>query len=506
MYDVFPLLSICIITPLLGAIALGAIRDREMIERNAKSVALVTSLFVLFCTLVILGGFDANDRTFQFEEYISWLPQFGIDYHVGIDSISLSMILLSAVLVPICILASWHSITENVRLYMALFLVLESFLMGTFASLNLVQFYVFFEGVLIPMYFLIGIWGGSNRVYAAYKFFLYTLLGSVLMLVGAITIYYHTATFDVVQIGEHTFPYQLQLWLWLAFFASFSVKIPMWPLHTWLPDAHVEAPTAASVILAGVLLKMGGYGFLRFSLPWFPEASLFFAPYVFALSIIAVIYASLIALVQEDMKKLVAYSSIAHMGYVTAGLFSMEVTAVSGAVLQMISHGLISGALFLSVGVLYNRMHTRQLSDFGGIVNHMPIFAVTTMAFLLGSVGFPLTSGFIAELTVLMGVFKHHPFVAAGLAIGVVLGAVYMLKMYARVFYGAVKNKVVYTLKDLSSLEIGLFIPLIGLILWMGCYTTPFVDPLEKTITPLIEKINHIQQGERPHASHHIVP
>lgn len=499
MYDVFPLLSICILTPLLGAIALGAIRDREMIERNAKSVALVTSLFVLFCTLIILAGFDANDHTFQFEEYISWIPQFGIDYHVGIDAISLSMILLSAVLVPICILASWHSITENVRLYMALFLMLESFLMGTFASLNLIQFYVFFEGVLIPMYFLIGIWGGQNRVYAAYKFFLYTLLGSVLMLVGAVTIYYHTATFDIVQMAEHTFAYDLQLWLWLAFFASFAVKIPMWPLHTWLPDAHVEAPTAASVILAGVLLKMGGYGFLRFSLPLFPDASLFFAPYVFVLSVIAVIYASLVAFVQEDMKKLVAYSSVAHMGYVTAGIFSMDTIAVSGAVFQMISHGILSGALFLSVGVLYNRMHTRALGDFGGIVKHMPIFAAVMMLFMLGSIGFPLTSGFVAELMVLMGVFKEHAFIAAGLAVGVILGAVYMLKMYARVFYGTVTNKIVYTLKDLFPTEIGFFIPLALLVLWMGIFTSPFIEPLEKAIQPIINKINTIKQGANPH-------
>jgi len=488
MYEAFPYLSICIFMPLLGALVLTAIRDQEVIDRNAKQVALLTSLFTLFITFLIYSGFDPNDPAFQFEEYITWLPQFGLDYHLGIDGISLFLILLSSLLIPICILASWASIQRNIRLYMALFLILESLLIGTFASLNLALFYIFFEAVLIPMYLLIGIWGGDNRIYASYKFFLCTLAGSVFMLVGVATIYYVTATFDIVQLNERTFASGMQHWLWLAFFASFAVKVPMWPIHTWLPDAHVEAPTAASVILAGVLLKLGAYGFVRFSLPWFPEASHTFAPYVYGLSIVAVIYASAVALVQKDMKKLVAYSSIAHMGYVTVGIFSFNMEAMTGAVVQMLSHGFVSAALFLGVGVLYDRMHTRLISAYGGVVNQMPLYAVFFLLFLLASIGLPFTSGFVGEMLVFIGLYQEHALVASAIAIGVVLGAIYFLKLYARVFYGNVTNKLVYALTDLSLREITCFAPLAVLVFWLGIYPNTFVLPIEKALKPILAK------------------
>ncbi len=394
----FPLLSLMTFLPTLGAALLLAIRGEQAhVDRNCRYGALYTSLAVFALSLFMLVKFDGSSADFQFEEKAGWLSSLAINYHMGVDGISMFFVLLSAFLTPVCILASWTSITKRVREYMIAFLLLETLMIGTFCALDAVLFYVFFEGVLIPMFVIIGVWGGTRRIYSAFKLFLYTLLGSVLMLIALLVLYSQTGTTDIAAWADHPVARDLQMWLWLAFFASFAVKMPMWPVHTWLPDAHVEAPTAGSVILAGVLLKMGGYGFLRFSLPIFPEASAYFADMVFWLSVVAIIYTSLVALVQEDMKKLIAYSSVAHMGFVTLGIFTGTVQGVEGAMFQMLSHGLISGALFLCVGVVYDRLHTREISRYGGIVKNMPRYATLFMVFMLGSVGLPGTSGFAGE-------------------------------------------------------------------------------------------------------------
>jgi NADH-quinone oxidoreductase subunit M len=473
--------------PILGAIGLSFLSPKEEHVPLVKTIALGISCLVFLLSLWIFVGFDSSASGYQFQEAHEWIPKFKISYHLGVDGISLALILLTTLWTPICILASWKAITKNLKLYMSLFLVLESFIIGAFSALDLLLFYIFFEGALIPMFLLIGIWGGERRIYAAIKFFLYTLAGSVLLLVSLFTIYSVTGTLDILQLSSSAFSQDLQIYLWLGFFASFAIKIPMWPLHTWLPDAHVEAPTAASVILAAILLKMGGYGFLRFNLPLFPEASQFFAPMMFMLSIIAITYTSLVAWVQKDMKKLIAYSSIAHMGFVTLGIFTFTQEAVTGAMVQMISHGLISGGLFLCVGVLYDRVHTRQISQYGGVASVMPKFAFVFLILTFASIGLPGTSGFIGELLVILGGFSISGWLALGAGAGLIFGVLYALTLYKDVVFGPVKHNYILSLKDMSMRESLLFIPIIGFILSIGLYANPFIKLVEKPIKGILK-------------------
>ena len=471
-----------IFLPLICAAMVALVRgekgDEEIVEKNVKHLSLFSSIFVFAFGLFMYSKYDTAVSDFQFVENYAWLGEAGINYHLGVDGISIYFILLSVFLTPICILASWNSVKTRVKEYMIAFLVLESFMIGTFAALDSVLFYIFFEGVLIPMFLIIGVWGGPRRVYAAYKFFLYTLAGSVLLLLALLALFATVGTTDIPTLIANPVDIGLQKWLWLAFFASFAVKMPMWPVHTWLPDAHVEAPTAGSVILAGVLLKMGGYGFLRFSLPMLPDASLYFAPFVLWLSVIAIIYTSLVALVQEDMKKLIAYSSVAHMGFVTLGIFSFTQQGIEGAVFQMISHGVISAALFLCVGVVYDRLHTREIGRYGGIVKNMPAYATVFMIFMLGSVGLPGTSGFVGEFLSLLGAFKANTLIAFFATTGVILGAAYMLVLYRRVVFGPQDNRDAANMKDLNSLEKGILAPLVVLVLYLGVFTTVVLDKL----------------------------
>ena len=484
----WPVLSLVTFLPLVGALFCLIVNGpKEAVDRSCRSVALVTSLATFVISLVLWARFDATKAGFQFEEKLEWVPALNIGYHMGIDGISLFFVLLSTLLTPICILASWEAVTVRVKEYMIAFLVLETFMVGMFAALDLALFYVFFEGVLIPMFLIIGVWGGKRRVYAAFKFFLYTLLGSVLMLLAIITVYWEVGTTYLPTAMEKlVLPFQWQFWLWLAFFASFAVKVPMWPVHTWLPDAHVEAPTAGSVILAGVLLKMGGYGFIRFSVPLFPEATQYFAPLVFGLSIVAVIYTSLVALVQEDMKKLIAYSSVAHMGYVTIGIFVMNMQGLQGSIFQMLSHGIVSAALFLCVGVVYDRMHTREIDAYGGLVNRMPAYAFTFLFFTLASVGLPGLSGFVGEFLVLIGAFKANTWVAFLASTGLVLGAAYALWLYRKIVFGQLTKDSLKGILDMNRREIAIFLPLVLISLWMGIYPSSFLDPMAPAVDKLI--------------------
>lgn len=473
----FALLSMTAFLPLVGVLMILVIRgDDAVVARNAKHMALYTSLFTFAFSVYMLVQFDPSNGGFQLVEHSGWLKSFGINYHVGVDGISVLFIMLATFLTPVCILSAWDAIKVRVKEFMIAFLVLESFMIGTFIALDAVLFYVFFEAVLIPMFLIIGIWGGARRVYASYKFFLYTLLGSVLMLVALLTLFAKVGTSDIPTLMANPVAPELQMWLWLAFFASFAVKMPMWPVHTWLPDAHVEAPTAGSVILAGVLLKMGGYGFLRFSIPMFPDASLFFADFVFWLSVAAIFITSLIALVQDDMKKLIAYSSVAHMGYVTLGIFTATVEGVEGAIFQMLSHGLISGALFLCVGVVYDRLHTREIARYGGIVKNMPKYATLFMIFMLGSVGLPGTSGFVGEFLALLGAFQVNTTIAVLAASGLILGAAYMLVLYRRVVFGPTEHADAAAMADLNGREILLLVPLAGMVIVLGVFPSLITD------------------------------
>ena len=477
----WPLLSLVTFLPLVGVGFIMTTRgDAEIVARNAKNIALSTSIIVFLLSLLLWVYFDPSTAAFQFVEKARWvrIGGFEVSYHMGIDGISLFFVLLSTLLTVLCVLSSWQSVHAQVREYMIAFLVLETLMVGMFCALDFIVFYVFFEGVLIPMFLIIGIWGHGNRVYAAFKFFLYTLLGSVLMLLAIIAVYYQTGSTDIPTAMNHAFPFALQKWLFLAFFASFAVKVPMWPVHTWLPDAHVEAPTAGSVILAGVLLKMGGYGFVRFSLPMFPLASHYFTPMMFALSAIAVIYTSLVALAQTNMKKLIAYSSIAHMGFVTMGIFAVTSEAVQGAVIQMLSHGLVSGALFLCVGVLYDRMHSYDIARYGGLVERMPAYAFVFMAFMLASIGLPGTSGFIGEFLILLGTFRVSTLECFLAATAMFLGASYMLYLYRRVVFGTITRDDLRNIIDLSPREKAVFVPLLILVLWMGVYPSSFLGPI----------------------------
>jgi NADH-quinone oxidoreductase subunit M len=486
-----PLLSLLTFLPLIGAgmIFFLAQGSDEDVTRNSRWGAIWTSGATFLVSTPLWFKFDNTTAKFQFVEKIDWMPQFGISYHMGVDGISLLFILLTTLLTPICILASWEAIKDRVKEYMISFLILETFLIGMFCALDLIVFYIFFEAVLIPMFIIIGVWGGKRRVYAAFKLFLYTLLGSVLMLVAMIAMYFDSGTTNIIELMEHNFPLSMQPWLWLAFFASFAVKVPMWPVHTWLPDAHVEAPTAGSVILAGVLLKFGGYGFLRFSLPMFPDATIQFATLVFTLSIIAIIYTSLVALAQTDMKKLIAYSSIAHMGFVTAGTFTLTTQGIEGAIYQMLSHGVVSAALFLIVGVVYDRIHSRDISDYGGLVYRMPAYSLVFMLFMLASIGLPGTGGFVGEILVLVGLFKVSPWLATFAAASVILGAAYMLYLYRRIIFGQLTKEALIKIKDLNGREWAIFAPLILLTLWMGIYPSSFLDFMHVSVENLINQV-----------------
>jgi len=491
MIDNWPILSIVTFLPLAGVLFLLLIKgDEKALAQNSRFVAMWVSGFTFLVSLPLLIGFDSSVTGYQFEEKAVWLAGTGIGYHMGVDGISMPFVLLSTLLTPLSILASWRAITHRVREYMIAFLVLETMMVGMFVSLDMLMFYLFFEAVLIPMFLIIGIWGGARRVYAAFKFFLYTLLGSVLMLVCMLAMYIDAGTTDIPALTAHQFAESMQTWLFLGFLASFAVKVPMWPVHTWLPDAHVEAPTAGSMILAGVLLKMGGYGFLRFSLPMFPLASEFFAPLIFTLSIIAVIYTSLVALAQSDMKKMIAYSSVAHMGFVTIGIFTMTEQGIAGAMFQMISHGLVSAALFFCVGVVYDRLHTREISAYGGVATVMPRYAVFFMFMMLASVGLPGTSGFVGEMLVLVGAWHASSWVAFFTATGLVLGATYMLWLYRRVMFGAIVNDQVKAMEPMQMREFSIFLPLTFLVLLFGVYPMALLDVMAVSIQFVLDGLS----------------
>lgn len=474
----FPLLTSSILCPLIGALfILFFVRNDEKLT---KIIGLISSLASLIFSIIIYIFFDQEASGFQMQEFHSLIKSINCNYHLGIDGISIFFVILTTILTPICILASWNSIQTRVKEFIVAFLLLETLVIAVFCILDFLLFYITFEAMLIPMFIIIGIWGGEKRVYAAIKFFLYTLTGSLLLLVALVYIYQETHSFNIINLYKIVpqFTLDIQKLLWLAFFASFAIKVPMWPLHTWLPDAHVEAPTAGSVILAGVLLKMGAYGFLRFSLPMLPDASKYFADLVFILSATAVIYASFVAFAQTNMKKLIAYSSIAHMGFVTIGIFTFNNIAIKGAIFQMISHGIVSAALFLCVGALYDRAHTKEIDQYGGVVNKMPLFALAFMIFSMASIGLPSTSGFVGEALVILGTFQVNKLFAALIATSLVLGAAYMLLLYKRVMFGEVTNKNIANLKDLTLTEWIVFAPLIILTFLLGIYPKIVTDLL----------------------------
>ncbi len=493
----FPVLSVLVLLPLVAAVwVLLAPGGEEARAATARITALVVTLLELALGVALWLGFDTASPAFQFVEQVGLFAPF-FSWHLGIDGIALMLIVLSTFLMPFCILASWDSIQKRVPEYMAAFLLMETLMLGVFAAQDLFLFYVFFEGGLIPMYLIIGIWGGARRIYASYKFFLYTLLGSVLMLLAMIYMVSVAHTTDIPTLLRFDFAPEAQGWLWLAFFASFAVKMPMWPVHTWLPDAHVEAPTAGSVILAGVLLKMGGYGFVRFSLPMFPDASNRFMWLMFALSMVAVVYTSLVALVQTDMKKLIAYSSIAHMSFVTAGLFVFNTQGIEGALLMMLSHGLVSGALFLCVGVIYDRLHTRDIARYGGLANTMPRYALFFLLFTMASVGLPATSGFVAEFLVLTGTFRASTWLALVMTTGIILGAAYMLYLYRRVIFGTQTDRQVLAMADLSRRELAILLPIAAAVLWMGIYPASFLVPLRAPVASLLARLDAAAPAEQ---------
>ena len=486
----FPILSSITFLPLIGAFFIFLTRsEKNQSDKNSIYLSLFTSFTNFFLALFLWYSFDPTTSDFQFVEENTWISGF-IKFKFGIDGISILFILLTAFITPICIISCINSIKSRLKEFLIAILVLETFMIGVFCSLDLVIFYLFFEGGLIPMFLIIGIWGGARKVYSAFKFFLFTLLGSVLMLVAIIAIYWITGTTDVVDIYEIKIPKEFQYLLWLAFFSSFAVKLPMWPVHTWLPDAHVEAPTAGSVILAAILLKMGGYGFLRFSLGMFPLASEYFVPLIFALSVIAIIYTSLVALMQDDMKKLIAYSSVAHMGFVTMGIFTFNKQGIEGSMIQMLSHGLISAALFLCVGVLYDRTHSRLIKSYGGLVHVLPKYSFVFMIFALGTLGLPGTTGFIGEFLVLVGTFKVNFLVAIIGSLGVILSAAYMLWLYKRVIFGKLEKVELKKIKDINLSESGILFVLAALVIFFGFYPDPFLETMRVSVDNLIDNYN----------------
>ena len=487
----FPILSSLILLPTIGALFLFFTKDKEGNNLTAKYVSLFTSVVNFLISIYLWVSFDQSTSNFQFIEDRTWIEGF-INYKVGVDGISILFIILTTFITPLCIISVNNSVKTRLRDFLIAILIMESFMIGVFCALDLVVFYLFFEAGLIPMFLIIGIWGGPKRVYSAFKFFLYTLLGSVLMLVAIIAIYWITGTTDVTEIYKIQIPSDYQNLLWLAFFSSFAVKMPMWPVHTWLPDAHVEAPTAGSVILAAILLKMAGYGFLRFSIPMFPLASEYFMPLIYTLSIIAIIYTSLVALMQEDMKKLIAYSSVAHMGYVTLGIFTFTKQGIEGSIFQMISHGLISAALFLCVGVVYDRLHSRMISTYGGLVNYLPKYSFLFILFALAGLGLPGTSGFLGEFLVLAGAYQKNYLVAMLATIGVVLGAAYMLWLTKRVIFGKTNNNEIKNLKDINNLEMLMLVVLALLVVLFGFYPAPLFETLNISIDNLINNYESV--------------
>ncbi len=496
----FPILSSLILLPTIGALFIFFVRSSNSQYQSSKYVALFITLANFFLSLYLWIVFDKSIVDFQFVEEREWISGF-VNYKVGVDGISILFILLTTFITPICVITVNATIKNRLKDFLIAILILETFMIGVFCSLDLVVFYLFFEAGLIPMFLIIGIWGGERRVYSAFKFFLYTLLGSVLMLIAIISIYWITGTTDVIKLYELGIDAKYQNLLWLAFFSSFAVKTPMWPVHTWLPDAHVEAPTAGSVLLAAILLKMAGYGFIRFSLGLFPDASLYFVPLVYTLSLIAIIYTSLVALMQEDMKKLIAYSSVAHMGFVTLGIFTMTQQGIEGSIFQMISHGLVSAALFLCVGVVYDRLHTRLINRYGGLVSIMPKYAIVFMVFTLGALGLPGTSGFIGEFLVLMGAFKKNILVATIASLGVILGAAYMLWLYKRIIFGKLINEDVKKMVDLKRFEIVTLWLLVLPIIFFGFYPEPLINSIEVSVANMIDmndldKINKLALGD----------
>ncbi len=483
------ILSGLLIVPLCGAAFILTLNgDEESVARNSRWAALATTVVTFLLSLVAWSRYDAASSSFQLVESHAWLTET-IRFKLGVDGFSMPLILLTTFLMPFCIGASWHSIHFRVKEYFVAFLVLETTMIGVFASLDLLLFYLFFEAGLIPMFLIIGIWGGQRRIYASFKFFLYTLLGSVLMLLAVMAMYWQAGTTDIPTLLQYRFPVQMQTWLWLAFFASFAVKMPMWPVHTWLPDAHVEAPTAGSVILAGILLKMGGYGLIRISLPMLPVASQEFAPFVFALSVIAIIFTSLTAMMQTDIKKLIAYSSVAHMGFVTLGLFTLNEQGIQGALFLMISHGIVSGALFLCVGVVYDRMHTREIAAYGGLVKRMPLYAVAMLIFTMANVGLPGTSGFVGEFLAMLGAFKANPNVAFFSTFGIILSAAYALWLYARVIYGKLEKPNLQGILDLDTREKIILAPLVVLTIYYGVHPAPVLDVFAPSTDALMASI-----------------
>jgi NADH-quinone oxidoreductase subunit M len=489
------MLSLMILLPVLAALAIAVMPNIS--DAVARLVTLLVTVLLFGLGLMLWAGFDVAGPAFQFVENVPLFAPY-LAWHLGIDGIALMLILLSVFLMPLCILASWESVTKRVPEYMAAFLVMESLMIGTFAARDIFLFYLFFEAGLIPMFLIIGIWGGARRIYASYKFFLYTLLGSVLMLVGMLYMVGVAGSTDIGVLTAYDFDPRAQFWLFLAFFASFAVKMPMWPVHTWLPDAHVEAPTAGSVILAGVLLKLGGYGFVRFSLPMFPDASAQLIWLVFALSMVAVVYTSLVALVQADMKKLIAYSSVAHMAFVTAGLFALNTQGIEGAVVMMLSHGLVSGALFLCVGVIYDRLHTREIARYGGLADTMPKYALMFMFFTMASVGLPATSGFVAEFLVLIGLYSTSTWAAMVMTTGIILGAAYMLWLYRRVVFGAAAGEDTKAMPDLSGREVAILLPIALAVLWMGVYPKSFQDPMKPAVAAIVARLDGRQMATLP--------
>ena len=485
----FPILSSLILLPSIGALFIFFSKSSNEKYQSSKYIALFISIANFLLSIYLWSVFDKSATEFQYVENREWLSGY-VNYKVGVDGISILFILLTTFITPICIISVNATIKHRLKDFLVAILIMETLMIGVFCSLDLVIFYLFFEAGLIPMFLIIGIWGGERRVYSAFKFFLYTLLGSVLMLIAIISIYWITGTTDVEKLYEIGIGEQYQNLLWLAFFSSFAVKTPMWPVHTWLPDAHVEAPTAGSVLLAAILLKMAGYGFIRFSVGLFPVASEYFTPLVFALSLVAIVYTSLVALMQEDMKKLIAYSSVAHMGFVTLGIFTMTQQGIEGSIFQMISHGLVSAALFLCVGVVYERMHTRLISKYGGLVNIMPRYAIVFMVFTLGALGLPGTSGFIGEFLILMGAFKKNFLVATIASLGVILGAAYMLWLYKRIIFGEIINSEVRNMIDLKKFEIVILFLLVAPIIFFGFYPEPLINSVETSVSSLLELYN----------------
>ena len=490
----WPLLSLVTFLPLVGVAFILLIRgDPDIVARNCRSVALWTSLVTFLVSLMVWANFDPAQPGFQLVEKAPWLAGIGISYYMGIDGISLWFVLLSALLTVVVVVGSWYSVNTRVKEYMIAFLVMDTLMIGVFCAIDAILFYLFFEAILIPMYLIIGIWGHTRRIYAAFKFFLYTLLGSVLFLVAILVIYLHTGTTEIPEIfnrlAANPIDLPVQKLLWIAMFASFAVKVPMWPFHTWLPDAHVEAPTAGSVLLAGVLLKLGGYGFLRFSLPMLPEASAYFAPFIFALSIVAIVYTSLVALMQTNMKKLIAYSSVAHMGIVTIGVFTPNALGIEGAIAQMLSHGFVSAALFMLVGVVYDRVHKLEIDAYGGLAHAMPIYATVFMLFMMASVGLPGTSGFVGEILVIVGAYQYSPWVALFAATGMILGAAYMLWLYRRVVFGSLVKDSLKGIREMRMNEMIAFAPLVILAIVMGVYPSMFLDPIHASVNQLLAQI-----------------